>query len=50
MRADIEELDEKSALYYIIYNEIPILDEHIDIYELIEDYSTENVNYNKCPI
>ena len=53
MCSDIELLDEKIALYYLnhkneseIQNQIPITSETISISDLIDDYNSNNVNYN----
>lgn len=53
MCSDIELLDEKIALYYLnhkneseIQNQIPITSETISISNLIDDYNSNNINYN----
>ena len=47
MCADIELLDEKIALYYLERGKLPILEEDSTIiYELINNYSETDVNYN----
>lgn len=47
MCADIEILDEKIAIYYLENKELPVkTSETKNVTELIEGYSSANVNYN----
>ncbi len=46
MCADIELLDEKIAIYYVQNKTLPITAETKNIQELIENYTSDNVNYN----
>ena len=46
MCADIELLDEKIAIYYVKNKSLPITAQTKNIQELIENYASDNVNYN----